>query len=322
MDKCLWIEKYRPTKMSELVISDDTRKIFEEYIKNKNIPHLLLEGIPGSGKTTIARILVNEIIGDEESDVLVFNGSTETGVDIIRDNIASFLSTPSYNESGLKIVYIDEADHLSSPAQAALRGTVEKFHKDGGRFIFTANYAHKVKDAVDSRFTTFKFQALPKNFIKDYIKSILRTENIKYEEDVLKYFIDCYYPDIRKTINQIQSNSLFNELKLTDSSDIIEIEIINRIIDLLNDIMNNETTRVSIKLNKIQDLLSKNPVNHSIIYNNLFNDSNIPYWAKIFIGESFDGLFTSPSQNLHFMTMLFKIFKMGVQRNNLSINGF
>ena len=205
----LWCEKYRPTTLDDYVFhSEAHKKAFTQMITDKTIPHLLLSGVQGSGKTTIAQILINEI-GFESADVMTINASDENSVDDMRDKIKSFIGT--FAMGGFKIVLLEEADYLSQPAQAVLRKYMED---EGGtaRFILTCNYIHKILPAIKSRSQHYTFKAADKNEITEFTAKILIEEDIEFDLDTLDKYVSVGYPDIRKIVNLIQQNCISGHL--------------------------------------------------------------------------------------------------------------
>ncbi len=201
----LWAEKYRPETLNDYIFHDNTHKnAFQNMVANNTIPHLLLSGIQGSGKTTIAQILVKALDVDS-TDILVINASDETGVDTMREKIKNFISTIAM--SGIKIVQLEEADHLSQPAQAVLRKYMEDYNADA-RFILTCNYEHRIIPALKSRTQQFRFHASNTDDITEFAAKILIKEKVSFDIPLLDKYISVGYPDIRKIINLLQQNSI------------------------------------------------------------------------------------------------------------------
>lgn len=209
--KGLWCERYRPQKLEDLILSDKTRSILNEY-KNE-IPNLLFTGTPGTGKTSCAKIIVNDIL---KCSYLYINASDESGIDTIRTKVVGFSQTKSF-DGKIKVVILDEADQLSASAQAALRNTMESYAKYT-RFILTANYKHKIIPAIQSR-----CQALDiKPTIEESVKrcyTILKKEGIEVIESQKKKFIELVkanFPDLRKCINELQKLSINGSLNIAN----------------------------------------------------------------------------------------------------------
>jgi replication factor C small subunit len=208
----LWVEKYRPTKISECILEESTSKIFDGFIKNKEIPHLMLTGSAGVGKTTIAKILCNEI----GADFVMINASADRGIDTIRNKVTQFASSKSFSSS-VKVIILDEADSLTPEAQKAIRGVFEEFYRNC-RFILTCNYKNKLIEAIHSRCSVIDFSITPSNKpslalkLLDRIEHILTSESVKYDKEVLVQLIMKFFPDFRRLINELQRYSSAGEI--------------------------------------------------------------------------------------------------------------
>lgn len=200
----LWAEKYRPTTLEDYIFQNANHKLkFEEYIETKSIPNLLLSGVQGTGKSTIARILIDSIGVDVEYDVMTLNASASNSVDDVRDRIRTFITT--YSMSGVKIVLLEEADRLSKHAQDALKVLTEDY-SDVARFIATCNNPHLLTPAFKSRFQQFLFKSPDVNDVAIRIATILQQEGVKCNLDLVDKFVAIGFPDIRQTIMLIEQH--------------------------------------------------------------------------------------------------------------------
>lgn len=200
----LWVEKYRPSTVDEYVFNDSTqRQQVESWIAAKTIPHLLFSGSAGIGKTTLAKILIKALDIDQY-DLMTINASRERGIDIIRENIKNFSSTMPFGD--LKVILLDEADHLTPDAQASLRGAMEEYASTV-RFILTCNYPNKIIPALHSRCQGFHFDKLDFNEFTARAATVLVTEGVEFDLDTLDTFVSTTYPDLRKCLNLLQMNS-------------------------------------------------------------------------------------------------------------------
>jgi len=202
--KELWVEKYRPKSIDGYVFRDaHQRKQVETWIKDKSIPHLLLSGSAGIGKTTLAKILINEI-GIEDYDVLELNGSRNNGVDEVRIPITNFVQMIPFGP--FKVVLLDEADFLSPNAQAALRGVMEEYHATS-RFILTCNYPNKIIPAIHSRCQGFHVEKTDQTEFTARAATILVEENVEFDLETLDLYVKVTYPDLRKCLQMLQQNA-------------------------------------------------------------------------------------------------------------------
>jgi len=204
MKNQLWVEKYRPKSVEEYVFTDPNQKEqVQHWIKEESMPHLLMSGDPGTGKTTLAKVMINEL-GVEEYDVLAINASRENGIDVLREKINGFVQTMPFGK--FKVVLLDEADYLTQPSQAALRNDMEAYHQTV-RYILTCNYAHKIIPALKSRCHEFHIAKPDITEFTARAATVLVTENVEFELDVLDSYVRATYPDLRKCLNQLQVNS-------------------------------------------------------------------------------------------------------------------
>lgn len=226
----IWFEKYRPKTLDTILLSEENRKILEEFKNKRDIPHLLFVSTPGTGKTSLAKIIVNDIL---KCDYLYINASDENGIDTIRHKIIGFAQTKSF-DGGIKVIILDEADSLSAEGSRALRNVMEEY-AESTRFILTANYKHKIITPIQSRCQTLIFEHNVNDVVK-HCYNILKKENIivpKEKFNLLGMLIKSNFPDFRKILNELQKYSLSGTLDIPNSliKDGFLVDLYNKILE-------------------------------------------------------------------------------------------
>ena len=214
LSNTLWVEKYRPSNLDTYIGNEHLKDKVSVYLESGDLPHLLLYGKAGTGKTTLAKILVKNI----ECDYLYINASDENNVDTVRNKVKNFASTMGFKD--YKIIILDECDYITPNAQAALRNLMETFSKHC-RFILTCNFVERIIDPIQSRCQSFQIIPPSKKEVAKHVHGILLKENVMSKMEDLKVLIDSGYPDIRRVINSAQQNVVKNKLKL-DTTSIIQ----------------------------------------------------------------------------------------------------
>jgi len=235
----LFVEKYRPHNLDNFIGDNDVRDKIQEYITEGTLQNLLLFGPAGTGKTSLAKLIVKQL----ESDHLYINASDERGIDTIRDKIIPFASSMGFN--GLKIIILDEADYLTAQAQATLRNVIETF-STSCRFIFTCNYLDRIISPLQSRCVAFGIIPPSKKEVGQHILQICDKEKIKYTKEDLGKIIITHYPDIRKILNTVQGSIKGGELIL-DSKSLVNTDFENKVVAALKN---------KAKLNDIRQIIA------------------------------------------------------------------
>ena len=210
----LWVEKYRPSNLDTYIGNDQLKGKVKVYLESGDLPHLLLFGKAGTGKTTLAKLLVNNI----DCDYLYINASDENNVETVRSKVKNFASTMGFKD--YKVIILDECDYITPNAQAALRNLMETFSKHC-RFILTCNFVERIIDPIQSRCQTFQVIPPNKNDVAKHLHNILTQESVSYEREDLAILVNSGYPDIRRVINGAQRQSVGGKLEI-DKQSIVE----------------------------------------------------------------------------------------------------
>ena len=280
-NQILWVEHYRPKKISDCILPKALKKTFLEFVAKRELPNLLLSGGSGVGKTTVARALCEEL----NRDYMIINGSEESGIDILRTKIKNFASTVSL-QGGQKVVILDEADYLNpSSTQPALRGFIEEFHNNC-RFIFTCNFKNRIIEPLHSRCSVIEFKIngdrrkLAAQLL-DRCAVILNEQKVKYDGKVVAELIMKHFPDNRRVLNELQRYSVSGQI---DSGILVNLSELS-MKELALHLKEKEFTQVR---KWVVDNLDNDPIKiFRKIYDNLYNyltPSTIPA-AVIIIGE-------------------------------------
>ena len=252
----IWVEKYRPIDLSTYIGNDNLKSKVKKYINDSDFPHLLLYGKAGTGKTTLAKMLVRNI----DCDHLYINASDENSIDAVRFKIRSFAASVGFKD--LKVIILDESDYLTPNAQAALRNVMETFSKHC-RFILTCNYVERIIDPIQSRCQPYKVVPPSKKEVAQQMVSILNQESIGYELDDVAMIVNAGYPDIRRVINSAQRQVVDGKLSI-DTTSIIQNDYK---IQLLGKLSSDD------KFNDIRQLIADNSVSdYSELYRLLYDE--------------------------------------------------
>ena len=255
-DNSLWVEKYRPKDLSTYIGNEHLKEKVKLYLESADIPHLLLYGKAGTGKTTLAKLIVNNI----DCDYLYINASDENSVDAVRFKIRSFASTIGFKET--KVIILDESDYLTPNAQAALRNVMETFSKHC-RFILTCNYVERIIDPIQSRCQSYKVVPPSKKEVAQQMVSILNQENCEFKLNDVALIVNAGYPDIRRVINSAQRQVVDGKLKI-DVLSVIQSDYKIQLLEMLSN---------GSKLNDIRQLIADNSISdYSEIYRLLYDE--------------------------------------------------
>ena len=260
-ENTLWVEKYRPQILNDYIGNDLLKEKVQTYLDNNDVPHLLLYGKAGTGKTTLAKIIAQTI----ECDYMVINASDENNVETVRTKVKNFASGAGFK--GMKIIILDEFDYMTPNAQAILRNLMETFSRHT-RFVLTCNYHEKIIEPILSRCQTFAVNPPSKKEVAVHVSDILTKENIQFDIKDVADIITNFYPDIRRVINTCQLQSSKGVLKV-DKQTILQADFKNKIVDILASGEEKRNAYIQIR-----QLVGDNKVNdfaelYSILYERL-----------------------------------------------------
>ena len=270
MSNSLWVEKYRPKNLENYIGNEHLKSKVEHYLESGDVPHLLLYGKAGTGKTTLAKLIINNI----ECDYLYINASDENNVDTVRTKVKNFASTIGFKDN--KVIILDECDYITPNAQAALRNLMETFSKHC-RFILTCNYVERIIDPIQSRCQSFQIIPPSKQEVAKHLHKILVKENVIDKPEDIKILVETGYPDIRRIINSAQRNVVGNQLKL-DTSSIIQNDYKLKLVKIL------ETQDKKTAFKEIRQLLADNKVTDFADLFRLLYDE-VDTWGKGHVAE-------------------------------------
>ena len=270
MSNTLWVEKYRPNNLDTYIGNEHLKDKVSAYLESGDLPHLLLYGKAGTGKTTLAKILVKNI----ECDYLYINASDENNVETVRTKVKNFASTMGFKD--YKIIILDECDYITPNAQAALRNLMETFSKHC-RFILTCNFVERIIDPIQSRCQSFQIIPPSKKEVAKHTHDILLKENVMSDMNDLKVLIDSGYPDIRRVINAAQRNVVKGKLKL-DTTSIIQNDYKLKLLKIL------KTQDKKNGFKEIRQLLLDNKITDFADLFRLLYDE-VDDWGKGYVAE-------------------------------------
>lgn len=294
IEHSLWVEKYRPNTLDTYVGNKSIKDRIEQCIEENDVPNFMFHGKAGTGKTTIAKLIVNNI----DCDYIYINASDERGIDTVRDKITGFASTMSFKP--LKVVILDEADFLMGAAQAALRNVIETFSKNT-RFIFTCNYIERIIEPLQSRLETYKLQPPSKKDVALNVVNILQQENITFEATDVASIVNMYYPDIRKVLKTTQGFVKKGELKFTR-----EVLVDSSYLEKILAVLKKPTAK---SFNQIRQIVADSNISEfdnafKYLFDNVDEYSKTAPQIAILIGEYQYRSVTVPDKEINFMALI------------------
>lgn len=297
IEHSLWVEKYRPNTLDTYVGNKSIKDRIEQCIEENDVPNFMFHGKAGTGKTTIAKLIVNNI----DCDYIYINASDERGIDTVRDKITGFASTMSFKP--LKVVILDEADFLMGAAQAALRNVIETFSKNT-RFIFTCNYVERIIEPLQSRLETYKLEPPSKKDVALNVVNILQQENVNFEATDVASIVNMYYPDIRKVLKTTQGFVKKGELKFTR-----EVLVDSSYLEKILAVLKKPTAK---SFNQIRQIVADSNISEfdnafKYLFDNVDEYSKTAPQIAILIGEYQYRSVTVPDKEINFMALIASI---------------
>ena len=298
----LWVERHRPVKLDDYVASPDFKAKVKKWIDTNDVPHLLFYGGPGTGKTTLAKLIAKSI----KCDLLYVNASDERKIDDIRYKVKSFASSLGFQDR--KIIILDEADYITPDAQAALRNLMEAF-SNNSRFILTCNYHERIIDAIVSRCQSFPIYPPTKKDVAATLVNILKQEGIKYDKEGVVALVQAHYPDIRAVIGTAQSSVVDGAL-VVSQAEILEGDIKTKVVEMLKNPNKREA------FNAVRQLIADNSIREfSDFYTYLYE--KVDEYAPNIVGATILALADSQFQDsqvvdkeICFMSAIYKILHL------------
>jgi len=290
-EEILWAEKYRPRTLDDIVNQRDIVERLKKFVKEKNMPHLLFAGPPGTGKTTAALALVHDLYGDDfRQYFLELNASDERGIDVIRNKVKEFARTVAGGNAPFKVVLLDEADNMTADAQQALRRTME-LYTETTRFILACNYLSKIIEPIQSRTALFRFYPLKKEDVVARLAYISKNEKVEYDQKALETIYDIAQGDMRKSINILQASSVYGKVTVEAVYKVLGLAQPKEIRDMINLALQGNFIKAREKL---RDLIINYGLSGEDIIKQVHreitgNDINIPDDLKVllvdYVGE-------------------------------------
>ena len=266
----LWVEKYRPSNLDTYIGNEHLKSKVKVYLESGDLPHLLLYGRAGTGKTTLAKLLVNNI----DCDYLYINASDENSVDVVREKVKNFASTLGFQE--MKVIILDECDYITPNAQAALRNLMETFSKHC-RFILTCNFVERIIDPIQSRCQSFQIIPPDRKQVAIHVSDILQKENVNAKVDDIVTIVNGGFPDLRRVINGAQRQVVNGELVIDEGMS-IQNDYKNQVLEIL------KTQDKKNSFKNIRQLLADSKVtDFSDLFRLMFD--TVDDWGKGYVAE-------------------------------------